>query len=671
MDAHTVIEEWEVSPFDGGFEGIDSLRSRGFSGAVETDGTWLFLEDGDPLAVRADIDEAPREGDIDAFEDASGRIHEAPHPATAALAAMLTVDGDVRGQYFSDETPLSTVHETLSEGGFTGYVELSKNVLSGDYFVVYEDGKASYLGYLGPSGRLLTGEEAQSKAEGEVGIYDVVAVRLPAVELPEPAPEPNETAVVGAEGDETADPDEELETADTEAEAVEGSSDEHEAETTVGGEPTDDESEDTEVVEDDVDATDGQSADEGDSEPETAEIAETADADDADADEEPTHAVPSVDPENSGDGTEEDTPPVVESGTESAMDAETRAEFDSDVASERETAVESGPEAGRHERAAGTDTDEAETESDKTEAETDDEVETESGPSSNEAELEALREEFEAELSSLRSKVDALRSERDRLQQRIAELETGDAEEGSGAVSLSSMEAFEGTNLFIREDSRGDATLENAHDGSVDPEALAENLRIEYHTRFESEDATVEGAPFDSFLRSSIPYAFVEWLVTDLLFEIQSTGTEGSMRHLYDALPEIDRVGFDETIRVGDGQEGREVDFDIVARDRMGDPLVVANIDESRDPTRGESMGPLVTDASDVCEEHETLAAAFAVTSSFFEPDALSTAREATSGSLLSREKYRSYVKLARKNGFHLCLVESREESFHLTVPEL
>jgi hypothetical protein len=82
-------------------------------------------------------------------------------------------------------------------------------------------------------------------------------------------------------------------------------------------------------------------------------------------------------------------------------------------------------------------------------------------------------------------------------------------------------------------------------------------------------------------------------------------------------------------------------------------------------------MGPLVTDASDVCEEHETLAAAFAVTSSFFEPDALSTAREATSGSLLSREKYRSFVKLARKNGFHLCLVESREESFHLTVPEL
>ncbi|WP_178916817.1 hypothetical protein [Natronomonas gomsonensis] len=671
MDAHTVIEEWEVSPFDGGFEGIDSLRSRGFSGAVEADGTWLFFEDGDPLAVRADIDEAPREGDIDAFEDASGRTHEAPHPATAALAAMLTLDGDVRGQYFSDETPLSTVHETLSEGGFTGYVELSKNVLSGDYFVVYEDGEASYLGYLGPSGRLLTGEEAQSKAEGEVGIYDVVAVRLPAVELPEPAPEPNETAVVGADGDETADPDEELEAEDTEAEAVEAS-DEHEAETTVGGEPTDDEPEDTEVVGDYVDATDGQSADEDDSEPETAEIAETTDTDADGADEEPTHAVPSVDPENSGDGAGEATPHIVESGTESAVDAETRAEFDSEVASERETSVESGSEAGRHERAAGTDTDEAETESDKTEAETDDEVETESEPSSNEAELEALREEFESELSSLRSKVDALQAERDRLQQRIAEQETEDTDgRDGGAVSLSSMEAFEGTNLFIREDSRGGATLENAHDGSVDPEALAENLRIEYHTRFESEGATVGGTPFDSFLRSSVPYAFVEWLVTDLLFEIQSTGTEGAMRHLYDALPEIDRIGFDETIRVGDGQEGREVDFDIVARDRMGDPLVVANIDESRDPTSGESMGPLVTDASDVCEEHETLAAAFAVTSSFFEPDALSTAREATSGSLLSREKYRSYVKLARKNGFHLCLVESREESFHLTVPEL
>jgi len=59
------------------------------------------------------------------------------------------------------------------------------------------------------------------------------------------------------------------------------------------------------------------------------------------------------------------------------------------------------------------------------------------------------------------------------------------------------------------------------------------------------------------------------------------------------------------------------------------------------------------------------------VTESFFEPAALETTGTATSGGLLSREKRASFVKLSRKRGFHLCLVESRSGGFHLNVPEL
>ena len=35
MDADTVMEEWEASPFDDGLDELARLRSRGFSGAVE------------------------------------------------------------------------------------------------------------------------------------------------------------------------------------------------------------------------------------------------------------------------------------------------------------------------------------------------------------------------------------------------------------------------------------------------------------------------------------------------------------------------------------------------------------------------------------------------------------------------------------------------------------
>jgi hypothetical protein len=59
------------------------------------------------------------------------------------------------------------------------------------------------------------------------------------------------------------------------------------------------------------------------------------------------------------------------------------------------------------------------------------------------------------------------------------------------------------------------------------------------------------------------------------------------------------------------------------------------------------------------------------VTASFFEPNALETASEATSGGLLSRDKRESFVRLGRKQGYHLCLVEAREGKFHLAVPEL
>jgi len=103
----------------------------------------------------------------------------------------------------------------------------------------------------------------------------------------------------------------------------------------------------------------------------------------------------------------------------------------------------------------------------------------------------------------------------------------------------------------------------------------------------------------------------------------------------------------------------------------MGNPLVVANVNDSREAATGELMNSLVDSASRVSESTDTLASAFLVTASFFEPEALETAAEATSGGLLSRDKRESFVKLSRKRGYHLCLAEARDSQFHLAVPEL
>jgi len=179
------IEEWDTRPFTGGYRTLQQLADQEFSGVVRADGLELFLTRG----VAVDI----RGGQVAAFEDASGTIYEARSPALPLLAVMQEQSDEVRDRFYTEQTPLSTVDETLSAGGFTGYIELSENVLSGDYYLVYHAGKSTSVAFVGQSGRLVRGSEAFEAAEGEVGIYQVRPVELSPVELPEPEP-PEPTA---------------------------------------------------------------------------------------------------------------------------------------------------------------------------------------------------------------------------------------------------------------------------------------------------------------------------------------------------------------------------------------------------------------------------------------------------------------------------------------------
>ena len=718
MDAHSVVDDWDAAPFDGGFGGIGELKSRGFDGAVEADGTWLFLRDGEALAVVDDLDVDPRPGDIDAFEGTTGRQHEAPTAGVATVAAMLALGGEVRGTYFTDDTPLSAVDETLSGGGFTGYIELSENVLSGDYYYVYVDGAVEHVAFVG-SEQLLTGEEAESRAEGEVGIYDVVAVELPCPEVPEPElapepdPEPEPTQTAGAGVGANADTDADV-GADTDADADPAVGSDSDSGSSLYGDTADSEPD----PEPDLDSgSDADAAAETD--PGTAGGTETereVDTSWLERDDESDAGI-GEDDSVGGDDTESDA--SVEGDILGSADAETATDGpvtddgaggDEERMDDEETGLDgaTGDDARRDDRGGasvaaiaddtdgdidsntdidtdgdtGTDTsadNEAEpTASDPTVEDTPTaapEASAESAPDRGDdariEQYEARIEELEADLSTadsrieeLEAELESLRAERDALERRLG---STDAPAGE---SMSPEAALAETRLFVRQRTRGEGALSDAHDGA-DRETVVSNLRIEYHTTFDDAGVSVAGEPFEAWLRASDAYAFVEWLATELLFEIRAADRPEAVRPLYDALPDIDRIGFEETIAVGDGTEGREIGFDIVARDKSGHPLVVAAFDRGRDPTYADAVEPFVADATDVCAGHETLAGAVAITSSYFESDAMSVVGEATSSSLLSRSRYRSYVKLSRANGYHLCLVESREGSFNLTVPEL
>jgi predicted nuclease with TOPRIM domain len=293
--------------------------------------------------------------------------------------------------------------------------------------------------------------------------------------------------------------------------------------------------------------------------------------------------------------------------------------------------------------------------------------------------LESELARMETERDDARAKLATVQEERDELQERVDQLEAelGRLEEELGAATdaqrrITPQEALDGTDLFVRYHSKGDGTLEKAHDSGIRREEFTENLRLEKHTQFETAGAAVNGQTYDEFLEDTVEYKFVRWVVRDLLFEIQSTGHTETLADLYDALPKINRVELNGAVSATDEDNNETTEtFDVVFRARMGDPLLVANINDSRQGATEGMMENLITAAERVGKSTDDFAAAFLVTQSFFEPPALEAVAGATRGGLLSRDKRKSFVNLSRKQGYHLCLVEARNENFHLEVPEL
>ena len=860
-----VVTEWETVATPDGYEGLRRLADAEFSGAVSAGTTWAFLLNGRVVGVF--------EGDMEDFAEADVTAYRAADPSLPLLFAMQERGGETQASYYTNETPLKDVDQTLSNGGFTGYVELSENVLSGDYYVVYHGGKSMSAAFVGSSERLLTGEEAFETAADEVGIYEVIDVGVDILEIPAPVAEATDEseadtddtgggANMGAAG--TA--------ADTPA-----SSDEPDAST-----PADTPARDPGAPETPADAPESPDVPESDPEPTDAAAgadprdggvegdnaanaagsdaaepagrsggfgAETTDAADtattptssaeSDTDPEGVPREPDSDADTNTDsaGTTEtaaatgsDTPsdssttgdPAVGVGSGDHAEAPSRASAE-DVSDGRSSETET---AGTAEPSVETDTEPVdaaaseptptETESSTTSdvgsdptvttsaagsgarpdataesarsaasevsdgaiadekrwqdartipsldpekstgmqppdaAETDqsttreqtarmqrqreqrrskrDHERTDTGQASSEERrgdpggtaadtepddsaerlrrrlsrarervesLEAEREELleeraglQEERENLVEERDTLRSERAEQADRIEELEAecerlrsevdrleSELDAGGGGVasaeSMSPEQALSGTNLFVRYDTKGQATLKHAHAGEAARDDVRENLRLEHHTTFEADGVAVDEQPYETFLHDSTEYAFAHWVISELLYEIGETGNRSELAGVFDAIPDIDRVEVHGEVGVetNDGVEQRA--FDVICRDRMGDPLFVADINPSRNATTEGMVGSLVENTGTVAAEEESLAAGFYVTESFYEPGALETVAEQTGGGILSRSKKRSFVKLSRKRGYHLCLVEARDGEFHLNVPEL
>jgi hypothetical protein len=685
-DILDAVREWGTRSVSEGIAGLYELADQEFSGAVTDGETWAFVLNGRFVGVF--------DGDVEDFADAALTAYTAPGLPVPLLCTMQARGGETRGQYYSNETPLTDIDDTLSSGNFVGYVELSENVLSGDYYVVYYGGRSLPVAFVGNSRRLLTGDEAFERAADEVGIYSVVRADVDVIDLPErPTHAADSTAAAvtdeaGAVTDEAG--------AVTDAGATDGDTDvEFPADTdTEAGSATGDEGEPVDADAAAADAPVDTEEAVGDAEEAAGNVEEAADAaDDADAttaDASPGWTPPDLaasDDERSAgtaaatasstdagtaasDGTASDPPDDVDDeGTGTTDDVEvTAAESDAtdgsagvdagaDTAPDRDTASDASDAAQTH--PADVDDDPVAEDATTRTATT--------GPNTDRSDATS-----DGEVERLRDRISELEAEIDRLEAAGA----GSDEHGAGSDRTLSPEAVrDGTHLFVRYEDKAAGTIGDALEGGLEESALRSNLRLDYHTAFETEGLAVEGQPFESFLRDTTEHRFVAWLLTRVLYELRRTEGRSSLSKLYDAIERIDRIDLaGEVDVVGNESEGERTttaSFDLVFRDKMGDPVFVAALQDSRDPTAAPAIDSLVDGARRVSRSTPSFAAAFLVTTSFFGADAMKAAVDATRGGLFSRSSRESYVKLDRKAGFHLCLVEARDEEFFLTVPEL
>lgn len=606
----TVTQEWRFRSCDPGYAGLHALAEGGFSGSVAAEGATGFMVNGRLVGISG--------GSVESFWSSDIAALEATDPSEALLCAMLIANGTVEAEYYTGETPIDTVHEKLSSGGFSGYLELSENVFSGDYFITYYGGTAKSVALLGTEERVITGDEAYERACDEVGIYEVKKVSVEVIDIPEPevddsaieepdpiAEEPTEPSATDVGDDETS---EESMT----AEADSPNSSKAASETTASPQET---------------TQSRTSPGQADSQ-DLAALAEAARGGEAAA---VTHRGP--DQVSSTD--EMITIPALDPATTVSVEPEQKTAESEDTSSAPVTQeVES--------------TEDQETQSSVDEEEID---------------------ELTAELDAATRENERLRNRVEELEDRIAELEGGPDE-----TDFSPPEAINGTNLFVRYQTKGRNTLEEAVNGTADQAAIAQNLQLERHTQFDATDVIVEGEPYDDFLRMSLEYRFVSWLLNGLLFELREAGQDKRFEALVEVFPQIDRIEFHGTVPIhtDDGGERRsdQFTFDVVFRNSMGAALLVANVHDDRQPVDEGPVADLLAAANDVATAKPSLSGAFFVARSYFEPKAMETVADATGGGLLRGGSRESYVSVSRKHGFHLCLVEARDSTFHLNVPE-
>lgn len=180
-------------------------------------------------------------------------------------------------------------------------------------------------------------------------------------------------------------------------------------------------------------------------------------------------------------------------------------------------------------------------------------------------------------------------------------------------------------------------------------------------------------------VNDSVYFKFIEWLVNDYIYQINSTGNTQSLKLLYNAIPAIENIKFFEKVTTDDN---KDYEFSIVVHGKAKGEhnkriLFLARIGNGA----RSDVENFIEDATNVKKKAAKtgdISAAFYISQVPYEVEVSRLFSEKTiepKKSFLTLDasaKYKGFVKLGYGKGFHLNLIEyNHETGFKVFLPAL
>lgn len=174
------VENIEFNTSEWSSATINSIDSISGNGILVDGQDGVLIVEGKPVQqVSKESGKWSREEDIDLSPHL---LKEPENPEMSLLFICKICERSLMSDIYSNETSIEKTDKQLQDASFTGYIEVSKDTISGEHYLIYMDGKRSSL-TITKGGNIITGQKSYDRAEAHVGLYSIYKIELQDVSL--------------------------------------------------------------------------------------------------------------------------------------------------------------------------------------------------------------------------------------------------------------------------------------------------------------------------------------------------------------------------------------------------------------------------------------------------------------------------------------------------------